>query len=272
MKYKTSIVAAMTAVMLSQAAYSQDFEVSPCNLNFNALPGTLQSREIVITNHSSNAAMFQVRLEDYDIDEDGNRHVRQRGSVPYSCNNWVSVSPTLLGIDPNSQGVVVVTMSVPNEARESRWGQLVVSESHERTSLFADNSNGAGVILSPEIVVDLVQTPNGFSDSRAALSSFVELEPMEDGTRIFNVTVTNQGHGIVSGQLYVVAANLQHLLESEIMKRQVRVLPGSSLKLRLALEPGLLPNGEYDFTCLFDMGPSLPLKGVRFKENVIINR
>ncbi len=262
----------LLAGTLCSAADAQDFEVSPVGLMFNASPGTMQSREVVITNHSNNSAYFRLRVEDYDIDEEGSRHTRPRGTVRYSCSNWISVSPSTISVDPNSQGTAKVTMSVPADGLESRWAQIVVSEAHERTSFGADNGTSAGVVLSAEIVINVEQTPRDFADAKAQLSSFMEVEPddAEPDTRLFSVIVENKGKTILNGMLYVVSANMDDLREFDVMKRQVRILSGATQKFRLQLKPGTLPAGTYDFTCLLDMGPSLPLKGIRLKNPVTI--
>ncbi len=272
MNFIGKILAAAAIALGASQAMAQDFEVSPVNFLFNAAPGTMQTREITITNHSNSASVFRLRVEDYDIDEEGYLHTRARGMVRYSCTNWVSISPSTLNIDPNSQGVARITMSVPADGAESRWCQIVVSEAHERTSLGADNSNGAGVILSPEIVVNVEQTPKDFRDARAFMSSFVEaaVEGDTSGSRFFAVTVENQGKTILNGTLYVVAANMETLQEFDILKRGVSIMTGATMKYRLELKPGTLPDGIYDVTCLLDMGPSLPLKGGRLKEQVTV--
>ena len=260
------------ALMFPLAGLSQDFEVSPVNFLFNASPGNMQSRTVVITNHSNNASNFNLRVEDYDINEEGQRRTCPRGTVRYSCSNWISVSPSLITIDPNSQGMVKITMSVPADGLESRWAQIVVSEAHERTSMGADNGTSAGVVLSAEIVIDVEQTPKDYVDANAVLSSFVELEsnPDDPDSRSFSVVVDNKGKTIMNGMLYVIAANMDNLSEFDIMKRNVRIMSGSTRKFRLDLGPGTLPPGTYDFTCLFDMGPSFPLKGIRLKNPVTV--
>jgi len=261
-------------LIINGAAMAQDFEVSPVNFEFNASPGTMQTREVAITNHSNMASIFRLRIEDYDIDEEGRRRTRTRGTVRYSCAGWISVSPSTISIDPNSQSVARITMSVPADGYESRWAQIVVSEVRERTSFAADNNTHAGVVLSPEIVIDVVQTPPDLRDANARLSSFVEVVSDDDSTssRFFSVNVENQGKGILRGTLYIVAANMNTLMEYDILKRPITIFTGASRKFRMELTPGMLPDGVYDFTCLLDMGASFPIKGVRLKESVTIGQ
>lgn len=268
-----NIIMGAFAALMSATAMAQDFEVSPVTLMFNAAPGTMQTRDVVITNHSNNSATFRLRVEDYDINEEGVRRKRPRGTVRYSCSNWISVSPNTMGIDPNSQGVARVTMSVPADGLEGRWAQIVVSEQHERTSFGADNATSAGVVLSPEIVIDVEQSPKDFAEAKAVLSSFVEVLPEdgEKGRRYFSVIVENQGRTIVNGLLYIVAANMDNLDEYDIMKRNVRVMSGSTQKFRMELPAGTIPAGTYDFSCLLDMGPAFPLRGIRLKDQIIIS-
>ncbi len=275
MNFFSKFFAAAAVVLSANAvAMAQDFEVSPINLEFNAVPGSMQTREVTVTNHSNIGSVFRLRIEDYDIDEEGARHTRQRGTVMHSCSNWISISPSTLNIDPNSQGVARITMSVPSDGNESRWSQIVVSEVHEPSAFRADNATQAGVVLSPEIVIDVMQTPNGFRDAKAKLSSFEEVASEADSSasRVFSVIVENQGKSVLGGTLYIVAANMQSLQEYDIIKRPVSIFPGASRKYRLVLEPGMLPGGEYDFSCLLDMGPSLPIKGIRLNKQVIIGQ
>lgn len=275
MNYISKFLSAV-AVFLSAgfAATAQDFEVSPVTLEFNAAPGAMQTREVVITNHSNIGSVFRLRVEDYDIDEEGRRHTRQRGMVMHSCSNWISVSPSTLDINPNSQGVARVTMSVPADGNDSRWAQIVVSEAHERSSFGADNGTQAGVVLSPEIVIDVTQTAQGVREAKAKLSDFEEVVDVDgkSDSRVFAVSVENQGKTFLKGNLYIVAANMSTLQEYDILKRPITIFTGASQKFRLVLEPGMLPAGVYDFTCLLDMGAAFPIKGIRLKESVAIGQ
>lgn len=165
-------------------------------------------------------------------------------------------------------------MSVPADGLEGRWAQIVVSETHERSAFAADAGTSAGVVLSPEIVIDVEQSPKDFYEAKALLSSFVEVLPedSDNTTRYFSVIVENQGRTIINGLLYIVAANMDNLDEYDIMKRNVRIMSGSTQKIRLELPAGTIPAGKYDFTCLLDMGPAFPLKGIRLKEQVTISQ
>lgn len=265
-------------MFLATASSAQDFEISPALFDFNALPGTVQTRQLVITNHSNTASDFWIKMQDVEYDEEGREIVRPRGAIRNSASEWLTVAPSPIRVEPNSQGVVTVSISVPNGNTETRWCQLSVSEYRERNAFGADANMGAGVVMTPEIIVRVTQAPKDYKDYQAKLSGFqeVDIDVEEDskkyskGDRVFSMMVENVGKSIINGQLYIMASNMDNLEEHVILKQPCIVYTRGARKFYFVLKPGTLPKGVYDFVCILDLGPKSSLLGTRLKQNVTI--
>ncbi|MBR4266759.1 MAG: hypothetical protein IKQ46_11960 [Bacteroidales bacterium] len=251
---------------------AQDFEVSPVGFDFNTMPGGIQTKKIWITNHSNSRSVFQIKIQDVIYDEEGCERIRPRGTTEHSAAKWLSVEPYTVEVDPNSQGVATLSMSVPSDGYDTRWCQIIVSEFHERSAFEADNNMGAGVNVTPEIVAWVTQTPKGFKENKVSITNFTEIEESEDQeNRTFVVTIENLGKSIISGQLYIQAANMSSSLEEyKILAQNAKIYTGSIRKFKFKLNPGTLPSGEYDFSCILDMGRDTPLRGAHLKSTVTI--
>lgn len=272
MKKIKLILSAAILSCICTITHGQDFEVSPVILNFNALPGNMQQNKITITNHAASRALFKITVEDYSIDENGVQKSEPKNSTNYSCAGWLSVSPSGLEIDPNSQGVINVAMSVPENTRQSRWCRIIISQTGEQTSFSADlnGSKHAGVNIFPQIAVDVFQTPKDFRDNNVKLMNLSELES-ENCVRKFVVTAENNGDAIVNGKIYILAANIDNLLEYEIGKHNCTIFSGCTRVFKFDIKPDTLPVGIYDISAILDMGPDSPLAGSRLKSTVTVN-
>ena len=90
------IIAILAIQLISFMAYSQDFEVSPVRLFFNAEPGSSQVKTIVVKNHSNSTNSFLLSVSDFDLKSEGQREYAPANSHKRSISNWMTISPTFL--------------------------------------------------------------------------------------------------------------------------------------------------------------------------------
>jgi len=261
----------MLIICLVMSIKAQDFEVSPVDLRFTCLPENMQTRQITITNHSNKRTIYKISLEDYVINEDGNKIKVSKQANKNSCSGWLSISPNTMEIDPNSQAIVNVSINVPANRRESRWCRLIIQESKEQTSFAVDGqSRQAGLNVVASIVVDVIQTPQDFQDYNVYLTNFVETESEKGNVRNLTATLENHGNAIVKGKLYVLASNMDTMKEYELFKQDITIFSQSNRVAKFELKEGMLESGTYDFSVILDMGLKAPLAGARMKERIII--
>ena len=83
-------------------ALSQDFEVAPVLVSFDANPGENQNQTITVRNHSNEKHKFGLSLADYTISNEGAKAAVEAGSTGRSLADWITVNPSLLSLTPMS--------------------------------------------------------------------------------------------------------------------------------------------------------------------------
>ncbi|MCQ2975953.1 MAG: hypothetical protein MJ211_14225 [Bacteroidales bacterium] len=270
MKKICNIIFLLSFIVISQNIFAQDFEVSPVDLNFNTLPNNIQNKKITITNHSNESAIFKISTQDYTFNELGEKELKARDSHDFSCSLWMAISPNVIEIEPNSQGEITVSMNVPEDGWQTRWCDIIISQTQEQTSFIVDNTKQAGINLLSQIMVYVTQKPENFYDNKAEIVSFVDSGLDENNNKTLTAIVENKGKDIINGKIYLALANIDDLSEQDILPQQVKIYPQCSRKFKFTLNQGILPNGTYDVSTILDLGKRAPLIGARLKDLILI--
>ncbi len=229
--------------------YSQDFEVSPIKMSFNAQPGEIQIKTLNVTNHSQNKAIFSVKLSDFLINNDGQRNYLQKGTTNNSLNEWLEISPNFLEVNPNETKTITIKINAPQDDFSSKWGILFVETSQEQSAFGADAKVATGVKLSPQIAVLVFQSPKATDGFDLKINQLKEITLTTDTKRQFSANVENKGNQIVTCKINLVAANLQTAEETIFPPEQYDIYPNSSRLIKLTL-PNQLAKGKYSLSAI----------------------
>ena len=171
---------------------SQDFEVSPVKLFYNAEPGEAQTKYVSVKNHSNKTQTFIINISDYNVNNKGQGEYLDAGSLKNSIADWVSIAPSFFELEPNAEKEITITLQQPANDYSSKWGVLFFRTAKEQTAYSADKSLQTSMNVSARIVVDIYQTPSSNKNYKVTIGHLSELiTETIDSTKTYTAVVNN---------------------------------------------------------------------------------
>ena len=248
--------------ILSFTAFSQDFEVSPVLMSFNADPGEIQKQALSIINHTGRPQKYILKLSDYTVDREGNKKNVAIGANKHSCIDWITISPSLIELNPNQTANVDIIMTVPKDGFSTRWCMIGVQAVEEHSAAEVDKTLSSGVLIVPRIVVLVKQSPKSNRNYKANISNLKEVTKAGEKFRTFEVLITNTGDNIIDASVSLALADMQSAKEEKFPAEKVTVYPEASRVVRLKI-PKDIAKGKYALAAILDYGHRQPLEGTQ---------
>jgi hypothetical protein len=254
-------------ILLTFFSFGQDFEVSPVLISFTANPGESQNQTLTIRNHSNEKKTFSLNLADYIVDEQGIKRSVDVGSTPRTLNDWLTINPAFIELNPNETAGINLMMTVPANGYLTRWGMIQVEVAREQTPSDADKQLTTGVVLLPRIIVLVKQSARTNQNYKAEVSRLTEVTASGQKYRSFEAVITNTGDKVLDAKVYLALANLGTAEEQQFKPAQVTVYPEQQRKVSLTL-PVELSKGQYAVAFLMDYGNRSAIEGAQLLLNV----
>ncbi|MFH1321428.1 MAG: hypothetical protein ABII90_12360 [Bacteroidota bacterium] len=248
-------------------SFAQDFEVAPVQLNFAVEPGGLESKTITVMNHSNKSQTFVLTLGDVARGNIDKSKPVPAGSSKRSCADWITMNPSFFELNPNGTIDIEVLMQVPSDGYSTRWARIYVRATQEQTPRAADKVVASGIIISPRIGINVIQSPKSNTKYKAIVSNFKEVTTAQDTVRTFTVSVDNIGDKILNCKTYLVISNLETAKERKLNPINVNVYPDESRAVTLKLPQDLEP-GTYSLAAIVDYGHRTNLEAVQLQIEV----
>lgn len=248
--------------------YSQDFEVAPVVLNFNADPGEIQQFKVTIRNHANIKQAFTFSLGDFEIDENGKKNRMAAGTSKRSCADWVTISPALVELNPNEEREVTVIMTVPKDKPSSKWSMIYVQSADEQDQRPVDKQLATGIKVVPRIVILVNQSPKSNTNYKAEINNLINVSQPTDSLQTFNVTVNNTGDKIIEANVQLAIANMQSATEQKFPKEMLRVYPGEKKTFTITISLYGMTPGQYALAAILDYGHGTRLEGTQILLNL----
>lgn len=248
--------------VLTVFSYSQDFEVAPVLMNFTADPGSVQTKLLTVKNYSNIEQTFSLKFSDYIIDENGSKQTKAMNSTENSCANWITISPSFVELKPNESKEINVSMAVPQNRFETRWGMIHVEVAKEKDIFSADKQLTTGVVVVPRINVLVKQSPKSNTNYSAKVISLTEITANNDDFRKFEIEIHNTGDKVIDAKVFLAVANIKTAVEKKYKETVITVYPNHKRNLTLTL-PEKLETGEYAIAAIMDYGHRKPIEGTQ---------
>lgn len=267
--FTINAIAILLIGLVAIQANAQSFKVTPASIDFSLNAGESDNQTIIVENTSDKVESFVVSASDYDFDQDGKMKFLPLGSSKRSCSSYMTLTPSFITINPNESVKINVLMKVPQDSVKTRWGIVSIRSEKEYIGIAADKDVvRAGLIITPEIAVKVLQTPPNLTFSKMTIKDFKEgVRGKDDSTRVFQVKIANEGEVRTKAKVYLTASNLETLKETTTEPFDVSVLPGVNSELKLNLPAELKP-GAYSLAAILDYGAENDLEGIEMEIEV----
>lgn len=265
---KTFVRVLITFYILCSILYpfkstSQDFEVAPVRIDFNAEPGENQTKIINIKNHSNTKSSFIIAISDFLPNSDGSRKMLPPSTTRRSAANWVNINPSFFELNPGDDIPIQITMLVPAEEYGAAWCMLYIQPTREQTSWSADNALGAGVTVSGRIGVTVFQSPSSNANHSIKVTNLNEVTNQTDPERTFTATIDNLGDKVTLCKVNVIASNIETAEEVQFPSFEVETYPKMTRNIEVKLPNDKLKPGKYALAVIVDYGPKFALEGAQ---------
>lgn len=261
------MLATTILTMLTIGLKSQELEVSPGTLMFNTNTGSSQTQQIYVRNKAKTEQAFIFNLADWLTDENGDVKYFKPGTTGRSCADWITVSPSLVTLQPNESVRVNVTMLVPNDDPSTKWAVLFVESAVEKTGAKAiDKDVQMGLQVAVRIAVPIYQSPTTNTLYKGTLDG---LEEMVDSTglRTYKSQVINLGDKILNCKVYFTISNLDTAEEYTSNPIEFSLLPESGKFVEYTTDKPL-DKGRYSVAAILDYGYNEELEGIQLDVEV----
>jgi len=256
------LFAAILISFFSVNANAQELEVTPGTLMFNTNPGSSQTQQIYVRNKAKTEQSFIFNLADWLTDEQGEVKYFSPGTTGRSCADWITVSPSLVTLQPNESVRVNVTMLVPNDNPSTKWAVLFVESAVEKTGAKAiDKDVQMGLQVSVRIAVPIYQSPDANTLFKGTIDGLTETIE-DDGNRTFKSQVINLGDKILNCKVYFTISNLETAEEFTSNPTEFSLLPESNKNVEFTTEKPL-GKGRYSVAAILDYGFNDELEGIQ---------
>lgn len=260
-------VVVMLFFFLPGKSGAQQLEVTPGTLSFSVNPGFSQTQQIQIRNKANTEQSYVFNLSDWLTDEDGEVKYFEPGTTPRSCADWITVSPTLVTLQPNEQATVNVTMLVPEDDASTKWAVVFVQSAVEQTGPKAvDKDVAMGVQVSLRIAVPIFQSPTSNTFYKGTLEGLTE-DIKEDGSRVYKTQVINLGDKVLNCKVYFMISNLETAEEFTSEPMTFSLLPENNKEIEYTLDEPL-EKGNYSVAAILDYGHNDELDGIQMEIEV----
>lgn len=235
---------------------AQDYSVAPAKIAFNAEPGEMQVRNILVKNHSNRKVGILLEVKDYLVNRQGKTQYLEANSTRNTLANIITISPSYLEINPNEEKNAQVSLQAPLDDFTSKWGIITVSPAQEQQAFEADAEVTTGLNISGRIAIQISQTPPGArGNSKVLINNLREATEPSDSIRTFEVDINNVGDNIASCKVYLIAADIRTTEERTFSPLKFQAYPKTTRTLELKL-PDVLSNGQYSLSAVLDYGAS----------------
>lgn len=230
---------------------------------FRAAPGETLTGSLTVRNDGQQAAVVNIKQEDFLLDLVGQVQYQPQGSSPRSNRTWLTV-PSQAQVPAGSSVTVPFTVRVPDdpELKGSYWSMIVV-EPQEATT-FQDDERGEDNVATAVTVSFrygiAVLVHVGQPDEQVILFADPQFSGEEGNFRL-GLTLQNPGEFLLSARTWLELYDQRGALVRRVEGGEARLYPEASLLQHFEL--GALEPQRYQAVVIADAGGE-QVYGVRY--------
>lgn len=218
----------------------------PMKVWFNGGPGVVQTQIVHLVNTAPDTLDIGVFLKDWQYDSLGNTLIYPSASTGISCTDWIKFSSeTKLRLSPGEDRSIAVTMEEPPRAKDHLPVHTAMLIFEQLNPIQTKDARGVSIKVALQIGVKLYHT------SPDSVAASVEIKSFKKVDTTAQLTLINNGKGLVDGSLKCTLTNKENGKTVELPKVVFYTLPGDTRILSVPL-PHDLAVGDYLITGLVD--------------------
>lgn len=219
----------------------------PVKYNLTARPGAPVTREVTVLNQGDVPVVVTVRYTDWNLDASGGLQLLPPGTVPNSLAGCIDLQPSSFSLQPGEAGQFLVTLTLPDDGIDTRWGLLL---SEVRPAIVDPNAFGPRAV--GELGTTLYLSRLRPDEIRPEVTA-MRIEPLPGDSMQVEVEMRNAGgrHFYVSGDIAIQDSSGTTLAGGSLPTGVV--LPGTTRSFVWASQAGLSP-GDYIAAATLDTG------------------
>lgn len=239
---------------------AQQLSVSPSIVRFELEPSGTSSRVIRVVNSSAAKQSLQVSVGDWLRDTLGNHQYFKPNTLPQSCADWISVTPTFLEVQPGATAEILVNIQSPENQEipdQMKWAMLFIQGTIEKTDPFVPEGTLATQIRENyRFGIHIYNTPPQAAEIKGELVAMTQ-----QGPKTFRLQVRNVGAKMLNCKTYLEVLNLETGEQTNLPVESFPIFPAAERVVYHSLPDSLGP-GNYSVLGILDYGDTFPLEAV----------
>lgn len=245
---------------LFKVSISQDFEVAPVILKFDANPGEIQEKSIHVKNYGNKIQAYSATLMDFKVVE-GTKVRAKKGSTNRSLEEVLRITPNLFKLNPNEDIYLNVVVTVPKDALSTHWGYIDIGPSKEKEDYVLDKQTlSTGIKIVPKIEVLVNQSPKANQTYHSIIEDFSEVPSTIDSLRVFRTHIKNDGDKILRPDVHLEYGIYETAELIKLAGVEKTVYPGESVEFDLKINKNMITS-KGQVALILDYGHNSKLEG-----------
>ena len=237
--YKNFLFVLVLSCLLN-VSISQDFEVAPVILKFDANPGEIQEKTIHIKNYGNKIQTYSATLFDFKVVE-GIRVRAKKGSTNRSLEEYLRITPNLFKLNPNEDIYLNVVVTVPKDVLSTHWGYIDIGPAKEKENyVFDKQSLSTGIKIVPKIEILVTQSPKANVSYHSIIEDFIEVPSTIDSLRVFRTHIKNDGDKILRPNVHLEYGVYETAELIKLAGLEKTIYPGESVEFDLKINKNMI--------------------------------
>ncbi len=247
-----ALAGALSVLVAGADAFAEgfSFSVEPTRVELSVAPGKRRGKTVMVDNSRSDQPVhLTAYVRDIVYMPDGTHDFPEPGSTQWSAAKWVDISPKEMDIPAGETADVRVSVAVPEGAAGGYYAMVFF----ETGPSYAQSGIGVNFRLGSLVEVVIPGTAAlaaKLTDFQMPAADRFELQIFNDGNVLFRP----------GGKIKVFDAQGKRLMQVDVNKERLSILPKTARKIVVPLERQLTP-GTYTARAELDYGSRYLLVG-----------
>ena len=244
-------IVGLVVILFCDSASAFLFNIEPARVELAIKAGKGKNSVITIDNTNSKDPLHvKAYVQDIAYLPDGSNDFLPVGSTPWSCGEWITISPKELDIPAGGFGKVKINVKVPKGTKGGRYAIVFF----ETGPALQPGQQGVGFGINVRAGAPILVTVPKTGAYQAKLMDLDVKKDLKSQSYNAEIVFSNQSNVLVRpiGKLKILNAKNRRIKVQEMNKGLVGVLPMTSRKFSVKLED--LPAGEYTLQTVIDYG------------------